>query len=183
MNIYTSHDFNLTDKMILRYQDLKKKELTDLTHCFSCGKTLPSDIIESGSIICLTSNQCFLEFIKNVMTHEFNRLGLDENLQQRDKRLMKTVAFTNPEFDNLGDFEMEISQGDIVTCTRESDGSIPEYIVVEHVATDGIRQEYLALRNMKTKETISFLDVHGKCTSVRKALPKEIESYNVWITK
>lgn len=182
MNIFTSHDFNLTDQMIIRYQNHKKDMGSNLKQCQMCGKDLSNSAIEMGSLICLGSNDCHFEFFKEIMTHEFNRLGLNKSFQHRFKPIMKLVTFTGTEFENkFENFEKSISQGDIVTCMRESDGYIPEFIVVEHVDDDGFRQEYLALRNMKTNEIISFLDINGKCTSVRKALPTEIKKYNVWI--
>lgn len=107
------------------------------------------------------------DFYSALEAHEIKRLGLKDGFCNRIQPILAST-------DNQ---DRVLEQGDIVLVFRERG----EQIVVEHVATDVHRQEFLALKDLETGEICSMLHVLGKCKFVRKATEDEERKYHVWI--
>lgn len=185
-------DFYVND--IMRKRCIEKIINNDWNHCFVCGK--PSDGEASqwhGRPLCAeeNGNRCLRDFEQKLMELEAKRLGLkdEEGLYTRIKPIYK-ITVTTPKFPLKYPWEKpggkdkehyaELVQGDIVDGIYVND-KLPQFIVVEHVAQDIYKQDYLALKDMDTNELIPMFDVDGYMTFIRQATDAELNKYNVWL--
>lgn len=179
---------------IMRKRCIERLINNDWKHCFVCGKPSDGEASQWHDIpLCAkeNGNRCLHNFEQKLMELEAERLGLkiEDDLYTRIKPVMKAnivkdqwAKNSNGEkvFVKGSEFKNELVQGNIVNGMTVG-GRRPTYIVVEHVAQDVYKQDYLALKDMDTNELIPLFDVHGHMTSIRQATNDEIEKYNVWL--
>ena len=179
---------------IMRKRCIERLINNDWKHCFVCGKPSDAEASQWHDLpLCAqqNGNSCLHNFEQKLMEIEAKRLGLkvEDDLYTRIKPVKKInitkdhwakSATGDDVFVKGSEFKTELVQGNIVNGMTIN-GHMPTYIVVEHVAQDIYKQDYLALKNMDTNELIPMFDVDGYMTFIRQATDAELNKYNVWL--
>lgn len=179
---------------IMRKRCIERLINNDWKHCFVCGKPSDGEASQWHDLpLCAeeNGNRCLHNFEQKLMELEAKRLGLkiEDGLYTRIKPILKVnhvkgqcakTSTGDDIFVKGYEFKNELVQGNIVNGMTIN-GHMPTYIVVEHVAQDIYKQDYLALKDMDTNELIPMFDVDGYMTFIRQATDAELNKYNVWL--